>query len=381
MESLKYTPSTVNTTMASQLLEPSIEPSRTRQSRFESHELHTTSANIASRLTASIESRSELTALEFFAQELVTSGLPGPAVVVGEKVFQGQGAQFMVYRQQWMMKHDEDYSLCYDVAVKQPKFQLDPNVRLNLADRHTRHHVHSIHLEILALTHPVLRRHRNIARLLAWSYDLYSYHLPFTLIMELAHSNLANFLQEDHFEKSQALRFSLCQDIADALDTIHSCGLVHGDLKAANVLIFLHRNRVIAKLADFGICIDQSISVDGGHYLQGTRGWQAPEVEYGNSQNASYLVKADNYSFGLIVWTIFLHDGNAPHSSLSITRQTVAITEIETCEELFRTPIRLVILRAVGTLLEPNPADRPESVAILFQRKDADMLRYDMNVP
>ena len=48
------------------------------------------------------------------------------------------------------------------------------------------------------------------------------------------------------------------QEVAKGMDYIHSCGIIHGDLKAGNVLLKTHRidrRGYIAKVADFGISI------------------------------------------------------------------------------------------------------------------------------
>lgn len=90
------------------------------------------------------------------------------------------------------------------------------------------------------------------------------------LIVELAweeHPDLASYAndkpgQSKRLSVDQAL--SIAADVADGLAALHSFGIVHGDLKPANVLLFLDTesatgsepgnqgSRLIAKIGDFG---------------------------------------------------------------------------------------------------------------------------------
>ena len=75
------------------------------------------------------------------------------------------------------------------------------------------------------------------------------------------------------------LRRRLCLDVCQGLDMLHSCGIVHGDVKADNILIFpdeTHKYR--AKLSDFGYSVVMNKEKDCLS-LGGTRPWKAPEAK------------------------------------------------------------------------------------------------------
>ena len=57
------------------------------------------------------------------------------------------------------------------------------------------------------------------------------------------------------------LKHLLCLDIARGLSALHQAGLVHGDLKAENVLVCSSPSRrYLAKISDFGFSVMVSVS-------------------------------------------------------------------------------------------------------------------------
>lgn len=92
----------------------------------------------------------------------------------------------------------------------------------------------------------------------------------------------------------------MCLDVAHGLDILHSCGIIHGDVKAENVLIFSHpEKKYVAKIADFGFSVVGEAATAAMH-LAGTRPWKAPET-IGPVQR-DLLKLTDVYSYGLFVW-------------------------------------------------------------------------------
>ncbi|KAJ4136510.1 hypothetical protein NW768_004125 [Fusarium equiseti] len=103
----------------------------------------------------------------------------------------------------------------------------------------------------------------------------------------------------------------LVGDVASGLSILHSCGIVHGDIKLDNVLVFPSWDRpakAIAKIADFGhaVILNEKSRGEGTPSVEykGTSMYNAPEVhtqdEYPIDQQD--LVKCDIWAFGLLIW-------------------------------------------------------------------------------
>ncbi|WJG34382.1 kinase-like domain-containing protein [Fusarium oxysporum Fo47] len=97
------------------------------------------------------------------------------------------------------------------------------------------------------------------------------------------------------FEKVSSQK-AIALNIACGLSAIHECGVIHGDLKPANVLIFF-KPVLHAKIADFSHSF-----LDTGEQRQligGTRIYAAPEWQA--SASTGQLRKVDIYSLGLVL--------------------------------------------------------------------------------
>jgi len=156
--------------------------------------------------------------------------------------------------------------------------------------------------------------------------------------------------------------------IADALDCIHRRGLVHGDVKADNIMLTDEadgaRRRRVARLLDFGLA---SRSGHGGthDHVSGSPHYLAPERAAGGPPS----VAADIYALGVLGYLLLTgtlpFDGevvdiltshiNAPVESLSVRRG-------EDLEEA----LEALILRT----LEKDPARRHGTAAAF---------RYELN--
>ncbi|KAJ4364042.1 hypothetical protein N0V83_009497 [Neocucurbitaria cava] len=232
------------------------------------------------------------TVVEVFVAALHKSNLPGPVILIdetAERIMVGRGSQFVIYRQRMAVPELTQFST-RTVAVKVPRFSLNPKAPLRLAGTAAQKHIHDMYLEVLALTNPIIRSHPYVARLLAWSYDAYTMNTPLYLVMELAECSLRSFLQNPvEGTVSHSLRYDLCRNVAAGVDVLHECGLIHGDLKTDNILIFRNRKGAyVAKVADFGLSVAEAVSGVGpvsNVYIGGTLGWQAPEVEQARTRD------------------------------------------------------------------------------------------------
>lgn len=299
-----------------------------------------------------------------FVRLLQRSSLPGPMVFTSNREQIGRGAQFLVFKQ-WMAIPDTEIGFtAAEVAVKQPQYLFSPDQALNLADPTVKRQVHDMYLEILALCHPTLRSHRNIVRLMGWGEETSTWHSPLVLAFELALSDLHVFLVKAEMDQEDSdsirslwdLKYRLCLDTAAGLDALHECQIVHGDLKPANVLIFRDEAGIVAKLADFGLSVEEQKTA-APCLLGGTKGWQAPEVEQGNVSN-EFLLQADSYSYGLLVWSVMFLGGTTP-PGLDQGRVALASAAIKNNASSLPHFLQALLKQALPDLLRDNGQGRP----------------------
>ena len=229
----------------------------------------------------------------------------------------GRGAQFDVFT--------DRHNIQKDVVFKRVRRELvDNDAAAASIDEARRSRLRTIQLEISSLCDPRRRNNCNIVDLVGWGYDYPSPvlddRIP-VLIMERATCSLLQLLQRGNgFIQSPisiAIKHHICLDIAEGISCIHSTGLVHGDIKPGNVLVFETddpRVPFLAKLSDFGQCLDLQDPMTGLFAYQGTDGWQPPEVasEDATQKDAfapHLLQKSDSFVFGLLALSIFLKDG------------------------------------------------------------------------
>src|SRR5206468_1507090 len=99
-----------------------------------------------------------------------------------------------------------------------------------------------------------------------------------------------------------ALALRLVRTLAAALQTAHDAGVLHLDLKPANVMVGAHHNPIIM---DFGLSRlvadgDDSLTLDAG--LLGTPGYMAPELIAGGADAVS--AATDIYGLGVVFYEL-----------------------------------------------------------------------------
>jgi serine/threonine protein kinase len=98
-------------------------------------------------------------------------------------------------------------------------------------------------------------------------------------------------------------KIDLCLDIASGLQMVHRCGVVHGDMKLLNILVFEVEDRRVAKISDFGGALT-SVEIEDGRRYRGTPFYRAPELQHDVDLTGEDLRRCDVFAFGLWVWEI-----------------------------------------------------------------------------
>jgi serine/threonine protein kinase len=116
------------------------------------------------------------------------------------------------------------------------------------------------------------------------------------LVMEcMEYGSLHDLIHNHTMVLNGELVIPLLLDVCQGLMFLHSSKppLIHGDLKAANVLV---DSKFCAKVADFG-----ALSGKKAIGACGTPFWMAPELLLGHGNS----LKSDVYAFGIMVWEVY----------------------------------------------------------------------------
>ncbi|EGD78530.1 TKL/DICTY4 protein kinase [Salpingoeca rosetta] len=137
------------------------------------------------------------------------------------------------------------------------------------------------------------------------------------LVMEyLEHGSLYDFLRNDKLPTPDMFLLPIVKDIVSGMRYIHNLKppVVHGDLKAKNVLV---DGNFKAKISDFGLSQKQRFGC-------GTPMWMAPEVLRGGEVTR----EADVYSFAITVYEIYSRQDPFPEEDASEVLRQIAARQV-----------------------------------------------------
>ncbi|RMJ10905.1 hypothetical protein BHE90_004482 [Fusarium euwallaceae] len=261
----------------------------------------------------------------FLAEDALNLSVPpvfSNAQAVDSASFAGRGASFAVYRrrippQKVQRSRTEFDGLSIEIEDKRklPGVVAYKVAVIEFSDKgeatqSSRHAIDAAIMELYLSTHRPILQHPNLVDFLglAWATNPFNplQRLP-VLIVEFAEGgSLSQLQQREHL--GIETRRKLCLDVCQGLYMLHSCGIVHGDIKAENVLIFPdEEHKYRAKLSDFGYSL--VINTERSSVmLGGTRPWKAPEAK--TAVNVSDAKYTDIYSLALLVWCTFANGRN-----------------------------------------------------------------------
>ena len=155
--------------------------------------------------------------------------------------------------------------------------------------------------------------------------------------------------------------------IADALDHIHKRGIVHGDVKADNILVTDEsegpRRRRIARLLDFGLARRPDHAPED--QISGSPHYLAPERAAGGAPS----VAADIYALGVLGYTML--SGTPPFDGDIVEILMAHISRpVESPAQRRGEPLDEALERLILRALAKDPAERHTSAAAF---------RYELN--
>ncbi len=102
----------------------------------------------------------------------------------------------------------------------------------------------------------------------------------------------------------QGWALTIALQVADAIRSAHSAGIIHRDIKPQNIMLLDADTHVVAKLGDFGIARDLNggslFSLTQTGQILGTPDYLAPEQVLGDPGGK----QADIYAFGIVLYEL-----------------------------------------------------------------------------
>jgi len=184
-------------------------------------------------------------------------------------------------------------------------------------------------------------------------------HLHYLVMEHVDGAVLSAWLAEEKAPLAEVLR--LLEGIADALARAHNAGIVHRDVKPANIVVSASRH---AKLLDFGLAKVPEIASPGGPNdtavgltspgeLVGTMAYMSPEQARGQSLDR----RSDIFSFGIV-----LHEavtGDSPFGGGSGVEAATRILRHDPIPPLrARRDLPAALVRILEKALEKDPVER-----------------------
>jgi serine/threonine protein kinase len=167
-------------------------------------------------------------------------------------------------------------------------------------------------------------------------------------------------------------KINICHDVTVALAALHKAEIIHGDVKAANVLVFhlFDGKRPVAKLSDFGsiILLDEARKPGQHTRYYGTSLTNAPETLAQSGENAiphDMLARCDVYSLGLLYLHVVAEDLQAAWTSKSERVLNDAVNFVQQCIALSG-GLRDAICGGLKLLLPYRPHDRCADLAVVL---------------
>jgi serine/threonine-protein kinase len=177
------------------------------------------------------------------------------------------------------------------------------------------------------------------------------------LVMELVPGEALSTRLQREGALAPAVAVPLLQQSAAALQAAHSAGLVHRDVKPANLLITPDDH---VKITDFGIArLGDDAGITRTGEVMGTAQYLSPEQALGQSATPA----SDVYSLGVVAYEMLA--GRRPFDA--DTSVAIAMAHVQRAPEPLPAAVPPAIAAVVLQALSKDPAQRPPTAAAFGQ--------------
>jgi serine/threonine protein kinase len=157
--------------------------------------------------------------------------------------------------------------------------------------------------------------------------------------------------------------YEVAIQLAEGLGAIHDVGIIHRDLKTANVM---RDGRGLVRLMDFGIAkqlgVEASASATATGHILGTPEYMSPE----QARSQPLDSRTDIYALGIVIFEIFT--GRVPfHGDTPVATLLKHLQELPPLYARESTGIPAPLVRVLRTALAKDPADRYATVRELTE--------------
>ncbi len=163
---------------------------------------------------------------------------------------------------------------------------------------------------------------------------------------------------------------ALVAGILAGLDHAHGQSIIHCDIKPENILLNLQGDRLIPRIADFGIArLTQDLSGESSG-MSGSPAYMAPERFYGQ-----HSVSADLYAVGVILYEVLL--GKRPFSGTPGALMTAHLKQAVKLPSYLPESLREILLRSLAKLSGQRYRTAKEMLmAIRSLQEEVDCLQF-----
>ena len=179
----------------------------------------------------------------------------------------------------------------------------------------------------------LLLHHKNIVNTLGYSFNQQRTKI-FIVSEYMNNDSLKSFIESNKGNISLKQKLLFIYEIALGIEYMHTSNykILHRDIKSSNILL---DNNLHCKICDFGMskCLNMdnntlenntsNISTNYQTNSQSTLFWMSPEYLCDGIIND----KSDIYSFGILIWEIFMEDTN-PYKNININDYFLGVKDI-----------------------------------------------------